>query len=137
MTGELRSNCPIAATLDLIGDRWTLVILRDLLLGGGRRFSELAVTEGIATNVLSERLERLTLAGLITVSRDPNDGRRKLYAPTEAAIALIPVLMELAAWGLTFTAATHAQEIIASFRRDRDAVINALVARARAITDQV
>lgn len=129
--GELRSCCPIAASLDVIGDRWTLVILRDLLLGGARRFSEFAVTEGIATNVLSERLERLTREELITVSRDPSDGRRKLYAPTEAGIALIPVLVELAAWGLAFTDATGAEELVAQIREDRDAVINGLTQRAR------
>ena len=88
--GELRTGCPIAASLDVIGDRWTLLILRDVLLGGVRRFSEFAVAEGIATKVHSERLERLTREGLITVNKDPSDGRRKLYAPTEAGIALIP-----------------------------------------------
>lgn len=128
---ELRSCCPIAASLDILGDRWTLVVLRDLLLGGARRFSEFAVAEGIATNVLSERLERLTREGLVTVGRDPSDGRRKLYAPAESAIALIPVLVELAAWGLAFTDATDAQGLIASVRQDRDAVIAALTERAR------
>lgn len=129
--GELRSNCPIAASLDLLGDRWTLVVLRDMLLGGVRRFSDFAVDEGIATNVLSERLERLTRVGLVTVGRDPDDGRRKIYAPTESAVALIPVLVELAAWGTAHTAATGAEAIVESIRKDRDAVINALMQRAR------
>ncbi len=88
---------------------------------------------GIRENdeLLSERLERLTREGLVTVGRDPSDGRRKLYAPTESAIALIPVLVELAAWGLAFTGATDAQELIASVREDRDAVLAALIERAR------
>ena len=128
---DLRSCCPIAASLDLIGDRWTLVVLRDMLLGGARRFSEFAVQEGIASNVLTERLERLTREGLVTVSRDPSDGRRKLYAPAEPSIALIPVLIELAVWGSAFTDATGAAELIARVREDREAVVAALTDQAR------
>jgi DNA-binding HxlR family transcriptional regulator len=77
-----RSSCPITCSLDLIGDRWTLVIMRDLLLAGKTAFSELASVEGIATNVLSDRLTRLEQAGLIRRERDPADGRRRRYVPT-------------------------------------------------------
>ena len=63
MTTDLRSACPIAASLDILGDRWTLVVLRDMLLGGRSRFSEFAVDESIATNVLSDRLHRLYSMG--------------------------------------------------------------------------
>lgn len=95
----LRSNCPVAASLDLFGDRWTLLILRDLLFDGRSQFSELAANEGIATNTLSERLQRLLDASLIVRRRDPEDGRRWIYAPTPAALELVPALVELMLWG--------------------------------------
>ena len=82
---ERRSDCPISFALDLFGDRWSLLVVRDLGLKGKRSFSELAASEeGIATNVLSDRLARLEEAGIILKSRDPNDGRRYVYRLTEA-----------------------------------------------------
>ncbi len=103
MTSELRSDCPIAASLDILGDRWTLVVLRDMLLGGRSRFSELAADESIATNILTDRLHRLVDSGLIEKSSDPADGRRVIYRPLAPAIALVPVLAELIAWGVRHT----------------------------------
>ena len=104
MTTELRSECPIAASLDILGDRWTLVVLRDMLLGGRSRFSEFAADESIATNILTDRLHRLVDSGLIEKSSDPADGRRVIYRPLAPAIELVPVLAELAAWGVRHTA---------------------------------
>jgi DNA-binding HxlR family transcriptional regulator len=103
MTTDLRSGCPIAASLDILGDRWTLVVLRDLLLGGSTRFSEFAVDESIATNILTDRLHRLLESGLVEKSSDPADGRRVIYRPLAPAIALVPVLAELIAWGVRHT----------------------------------
>ena len=65
MSSDLRSGCPIAASLDILGDRWTLVVLRDMLLGGSTRFSEFAADESIATNILTDRLHRLVDSGLV------------------------------------------------------------------------
>jgi DNA-binding HxlR family transcriptional regulator len=103
MKHELRSGCPIAASLDILGDRWTLVVLRDMLIGGSRRFPEFAVDEGIASNILSERLNRLVESGLIEKSADPVDGRKTIYRPLAPAIALVPVLAEIIAWGTRYT----------------------------------
>ncbi len=97
-----RSGCPIATTLDLVGDRWSLVVLRDLV-NGKRRFSEfLDSPEGITTNVLSERLERMTDAEL--VERRPYSERppRFEYVPTEKGMRLLPVLQEMCRWGNRF-----------------------------------
>lgn len=103
MKHELRSGCPIAASLDILGDRWTLLVLRDMLLDGRSRFSELAANESIATNILSDRLGRLVRLGLIEKVADPEDGRRAIYLPLQPAIDLMPVLAELVAWGIRYT----------------------------------
>ncbi len=103
-TTELRSSCPVAASLDVLGDRWTLVVLRDLLLGGTTHFADFAVDEGVATNTLAERLQRLRDAGIIARVKDPDDGRRWIYVPRRPAIELIPVLVDLMIWGIANTA---------------------------------
>lgn len=91
--------CPISYALEIFGDRWTLLVLRDLMLNSRRRYKELlACPEGIATNVLADRLKRLELRGLIFKARDPVDARQYIYTPTEAAIGLVPMLFELIAW---------------------------------------
>src|SRR5262245_25675889 len=97
--GQLRSPCPIAGALDLLGDRWTLLVVRDLLFYGKRRFAEfLASPEGIATNILADRLERLQRCGV--VQRRPRQGStRDEYHPTGRGRDLVPVLRELIAWG--------------------------------------
>ncbi len=101
---EPRSSCPVAASLDLLGDRWTLVVLRDLLLAGTTHFADLAADESIATNTLAERLQRLRDAGLVARVRDPEDGRRWNYVPLRPAIELIPVLVDLLIWGSSHSA---------------------------------
>lgn len=95
-----RSPCPIAAALDLFGDRWTLLVLRDMLLRGKRRYREfLAAPERIASNILAERLKRLEAAGLVSRQTDPEDARRMIYAPTDRGRSLAPLLRDIAAWG--------------------------------------
>ena len=97
-TAPARSGCPIAATLDLVGDRWSLVIVRDLLTGK-RRFGEfLASPEGIPTNILSDRLRRMAAAGLI--ARRPYQERppRFEYTLTDRGVALMPVLQAMCRW---------------------------------------
>ena len=94
-----RSYCPIAFSLDLFGDRWSLLIVRDLVFKGRTSFGEfLAAGEGIATNVLAERLERLEDAGIITKRRDPDKGTKFVYGLTERGIELVPLLLEMIAW---------------------------------------
>jgi DNA-binding HxlR family transcriptional regulator len=125
---ELRSSCPVAASLDVLGDRWTLVVLRDLVLGGVTHFADFAADEKIATNTLAERLQRLRDAGVIARVRDPEDGRRWIYVPRRPAIELIPVLVDLMIWGIANTAADvppekasaaqHRDELIAQFTEE-------------------
>ena len=125
-----RSSCPVAASLDLFGDRWTLLILRDLLLAGSSQFSELAAQEGIATNTLSERLQRLLDAGLIVRRRDPTDGRRWIYAPTTPAVELVPALVEMILWGDRHTAGRAPSWVVEAAAVDKASLIAAAMERA-------
>lgn len=96
-----RSHCPISLALEAVGDRWTLLVLRDLMLRRKTRYHEFLVSgEGISTNVLAERLARLEQQGLISKSIDPDDRRQFRYAPTEKALDLLPIIFEMARWSL-------------------------------------
>jgi DNA-binding HxlR family transcriptional regulator len=97
---SLRSRCPIAGALDVLGDRWTLLVMRDVLLFDKRRFAEfLASPEGIATNVLADRLERLERCGLLARRTYLERPQRVEYHPTAKSADLMPVLRELIRWG--------------------------------------
>jgi DNA-binding HxlR family transcriptional regulator len=94
-----RSGCTISYALDYIGDKWTLLVLRDLLFQRKRRFGDfLTSEEGIASNILSQRLRRLEAAEMVTRRPDPENGRSVLYEPTQKAADLIPALLELSRW---------------------------------------
>jgi DNA-binding HxlR family transcriptional regulator len=131
MTSNPRTRCPIAASLDLLGDRWTLVVVRDLLLAHRYGFLEIGADEGIATNVLQDRLERLTEAGVVERRAHATDRRRRLYLPTERAIELLPVLLDLVVWGDAHTEAKSQHKIALAIRRDRDGVLKDLAAGVR------
>lgn len=101
-----RSDCPVACTLDLIGDRWTLLIVRDLVRGK-RYFDDfLRSSEAIATNVLSARLRALCEQGLVEKTRDPSDRRRHTYALSADGKRLVELLGNIAAWGLKYLPGT-------------------------------
>ncbi len=118
-----RSACPISFSLDIFGDRWTLLVLRDLILQEKTRFAEfLASDERIASNVLSERLQRLECLGIIVREPDPEDGRQKICRVTQKGRNLTPVLLEIAAWGAANDASTGAPPGFAqAFYADREA----------------
>ena len=97
---DRRSDCPIAGALDLLGDRWSLVIVRDLMFRGFREYGQfLAAGEGISTNILAERLDRLMCAGVIVRTEHPSNGKKYVYRLTEKGVDLAPVMIELALWG--------------------------------------
>ena len=94
-----RSKCPISYTMDILGDKWTMLILRDLLLYGKDSFGEfLSSDEKIATNILADRLNVLLQAGFVTKHTAPTNKSKFLYRPTEKAIEIIPVLSEITLW---------------------------------------
>jgi DNA-binding HxlR family transcriptional regulator len=101
MTQEQRSNCPIACTLDLIGDRWTMLIIRDMLFFKKQRFEEfLESPEGISTNILASRLKSLEQFGLVEKQPYSNHSRRMNYQLTERGRSLRPLLQAMIDWGL-------------------------------------
>lgn len=119
MSTERRSACPISCTLDLVGDRWTLVILRDMLVGK-RKFSEfLASPERITTNVLTDRLALMEKAGLVRKAPYQTRPRRFSYTLTEKGAALHPVLREMCRWANRHVADTRTPPD--SFMADRPA----------------
>ena len=130
-----RSDCPITFCLELVGDRWTMLVIRDMVMFGAQRFSEFqSGTEGIATNVLSDRLQRLTEGGIVVCSADPDDGRRKLYRLTHKGLDLVPILIDLARWGATHDPHTGISvEFKNRVENDRDGVIAALRAQLESL----
>src|SRR5260370_34368025 len=96
-----RSGCPVSISLERFGDRWSLLIIRDLMVRGFRTFKEFEASgAGIATNILPDRLQKLEGAGIITAAVEETDGRRVNYRLTERGIDLAPVLLELLIWGM-------------------------------------
>ena len=94
-----RSGCPIAATLDLVGDKWSLVIVRDMLIGKRRYGEFLASPEGITTNILADRLKRMEELGLVSKKPYQEHPPRYEYALTRSGVALLPVLQAMCRWG--------------------------------------
>jgi len=94
-----RSACPLNASVEMLGDRWSLLIIRDMMLRGFRTYKEfMECYEGIATNILADRLRKLIAYGIITAEPDPTDGRKQIYLLTEKGIDLAPVLTEMVLW---------------------------------------
>ena len=107
--GALRSPCPVAATLDVIGDRWTLLIIRDLFSGKKRYRDLVASPERIATNILATRLESLTSAGLIVTKPSPDRVGSFEYHLTAKGRSLLPLLQSMRDWGLANIRGTAAR----------------------------
>lgn len=99
-TETRRSACPISFALDILGDKWTLLVVRDLVFAGKRHFRDfLASPEGIASNILASRLRTLEARGIVSRRPDPASARKVIYELTVKGIDLVPVLLELIRWG--------------------------------------
>jgi len=96
-----RSECVINQTLEVLGDQWTLLVIRDIVFVNRRHFRELLTKslEGVASNILADRLRKLVEQGIVTKSDDPTHKQKAIYSLTEKGIALVPLLLEMAAWG--------------------------------------
>jgi DNA-binding HxlR family transcriptional regulator len=115
---ERRSNCPIACSLDLLGDKWSLILLRDIVVFKKTRFEEfLESPEGISTNILSDRLHRLEKAELISKAPYGTHRLRMAYQATEKGNSVKPILKEIANWGLAHIENT-ARKSIHNFQDD-------------------
>lgn len=103
-----RSGCPINLATEALGDRWSIVLLRDIMFGNKRTFGDLLNNslEGIATNILGSRLKKLVAEGFLTAEADPNHKQRTIYSLTDKSISLLPAMIALGAWGRRFLPAT-------------------------------
>ncbi len=120
-----RSKCPVTFALDRFGDKWSLLVVRDLMFRGRETYGEfLESGEGIATNVLADRLKCLETEGLIEKSRDPENKRRVLYRLTEKGLDLAPVLLEMMRWSAKYDADTGTpQPYLDMLENDREGLI--------------
>jgi DNA-binding HxlR family transcriptional regulator len=104
-----KSGCPINLTLEMLGDRWSLIVIRDIMFGNRRHYRELLTRceEGIASNVLADRLKQLVDAGLLWRRDDPSHKQKAIYSLAEPAIQLVPLLAHMGAWGRRHTPASE------------------------------
>jgi DNA-binding HxlR family transcriptional regulator len=114
-----RSGCPLNASIEMLGDRWSLLIVRDMMVRGFSTFKQFVESdEGIATNILADRLRRLEEYGIVASAADSGDGRKSIYRLTQKGIDLAPVLTEMVLW-----AARHEQvgnqELVRALQKDR------------------
>jgi len=115
-----RSGCPINLTLEMLGDRWSLIVIRDVMFGNRRHYRDLLThsEEGIASNILADRLKRLVAAGLLSRREDPSHKQKAIYSLSEPAIELVPLLAQMGAWGLRHTKPSEALSIRAQLLED-------------------
>lgn len=107
-----RSDCPISHALDLFGDKWTLLIIRDMMFKQKRRYGEFVDSEEkIATNILADRLAKLETGGLVTRQTDPENGRQLIYTLTAKALDLAPMLIEMILWSAKHDPHTAADRV--------------------------
>lgn len=129
-----RSDCPINLGVEVMGDRWTLLIIRDIVFSGRRRFRELlrGSDEGITSSVLADRLERLTALGVLTRDDDPTHRQKAVYRLTPKGIDLVPVLITIGRWGVTHGAADPAKaSVVRAFGDETPASWEAFMATLR------
>lgn len=109
---QLRSHCPVNYSLEAIGDRWALLILRDIIFRGKRSYGEfLKSEEGFATNILASRLEHLLEAAILKRDKDDLDGRKDVYSLTEKGLDLIPLIFEMVLWSAKYDSRSEARRI--------------------------
>lgn len=120
-----RSGCPVSISLEILGDRWSLLVIRDLMVRGYRTFKQFEKSdEGIATNILADRLRRLETNGIITAEADATDRRRTSYRLTDKGIDLAPLLLDLLIWGARHEETMAPGALIAQMEQNREGVID-------------
>ena len=127
-TIEFRSQCPVSTALDIFGDKWSLLILRDLIFKDKSSFGEfLGTDEKIATNILADRLATLEASGIITKHDHPENRAKVLYKLTEKGIDLIPVLVEIIIWSENYyDVHPHAVQFVKMVKKDKEGLIKDL-----------
>jgi DNA-binding HxlR family transcriptional regulator len=119
-----RSACPVSISLEIFGDRWSLLIIRDLMVRGLRTFKEFQHSgERIASNILADRLQRLEAARIIVAEKENSDRRKANYRLTQKGIDLAPVLLELLIWGAHYENTGAPCALIDQMEKDRQKVL--------------
>ena len=119
-----RSGCPVAVSLEIFGDRWSLLVIRDLMVRGFRTFKDFQNSgEGIATNILSDRLRRLEATGVISAEGEEGDARRVNYRLTRKGIDLAPLLLEVLIWGATHENEGKARTVAKVMSQKRELIL--------------
>ena len=119
-----RSGCPVSVSLETFGDRWSLLIIRDLMVRGYRTFKEFSEAgEGIATNILADRLRALEANRIIVSEVEKTDGRKVNYRLTERGIDLAPLLLDLLVWGARHEDTAAPCAVITNMEQNREAVL--------------
>ena len=125
-----RSSCPINISLEILGDRWSLLIVRDLMFRGFRTYKELAESEeGIATNILADRIRRLEQCGIIQIEADTTDRRKQIYRLTAKGMDLAPVLVELILWGARYEDTEAPPALLRKMQKNRAEFLSDIRAR--------
>jgi len=114
-------NCPIFFSLEIFGDKWSLLILRDILQFDKKHYNEfLESDEGISTNILADRLKKLESEGIISKQKDPDNKKQFIYSPTKKCLDLLPIILEITVWGAKYDPETKAPpEEMAKIRKNR------------------
>jgi DNA-binding HxlR family transcriptional regulator len=121
-----RSGCPLNASVEMLGDRWSLLIIRDMMLKGARTYKAfLECYEGIATNILADRLRKLAAYGIITTQPDPSDRRKVIYLLSKKGIDLAPVLTEMVLWAAAHED-TGNKALVKQMRADKESFLAAV-----------
>ncbi|GAB3796551.1 helix-turn-helix domain-containing protein [Spirosoma humi] len=121
---KARSDCPLSYTLDFFGDKWSLLIMRDMVLSEKATYGEfMNSAEKIATNILADRLNMLETYGFVTKQVAPDKKSKFLYSPTEKSIALVPVILEIGLWGSKFNPPGLDQSLMNALQTDKEGTI--------------
>ena len=119
-----RSGCPVSVSLERFGDRWSLLIIRDLMIRGAHTFKDFQQSgEGIASNILADRLRNLEAAGIITAGAEKSDGRKINYRLTKKGIDLAPLVFELLVWAARHEETGASCAVMEKMEKNRDAVL--------------
>ena len=119
-----RSGCPVSISLEMIGDRWSLLIIRDLMVRGYRTFKDFqGSSERIATNILADRLRKLEAGGIVSAEKEKTDGRRINYRLTEKGIDLAPVLLDLLVWAARHEETGAPCAVIDNMEKNREQIL--------------
>jgi DNA-binding HxlR family transcriptional regulator len=131
-----RSSCPVSSALDVLGDKWTLLILRDILFAGKSTYGEfLQSAEKVATNILADRLALLEAQQILSKEVAADKKSKFTYRLTEKGIALVPILMEYILWGANYCSASPEAVLLKELTSDKAGTIAKYQARARASTN--